>query len=328
MQTLEGQTLKVDVVESYVPVMAGNTFLGAFEIYYDITAKYAKLQYVVFRASLIPFAMALGGLILAIFILFKLDRSITRQKQVEEDLKIYADKLKRSNRELSDFAHVASHDLQEPLRKVTAFGDRLQAKFGDALGDQGKDYLARMQSAASRMQRLIEGLLSFSRVTTKAKPFEPVDLNKVTTDVLSDLEVRIQESGGRVDVSSLPTLSADPLQMRQLFQNLISNALKFHKDDQQPVITVSAAEQAGTSFQITIEDNGIGFDEQYAERIFGVFQRLHGRQEYEGSGIGLSVCRRIVERHGGSIEARGTPGEGATFRIVLPAEHAEGESNG
>lgn len=244
-------------------------------------------------------------------------------------------KLKQINQELQDFAHVSSHDLQEPLRKVLAFSNRLQTKYSHALGDQGRDYLNRMENAASRMQHLINGLLMYSRIATKARPFVPVDLSSVTQAVLTDLEMSIQETRGQVAVEDLPMVNADPLQMRQLFQNLISNALKFRKKDEHPMVKVSAECIRGdkgmpddSSYQIIVEDNGIGFDEKYAERIFSVFQRLHTRTEYDGTGIGLSVCRRIVERHGGNIAAKSAPGEGAKFIVTLPVQPYEEEHAG
>lgn len=253
--------------------------------------------------------------------------SIDNLKRAEADLKSFSDRLEESNRELTDFAYVASHDLQEPLRKVTGFGSRLKAKYADTVGEEGRDYIDRMMNAAARMQKLIEGLLDYSRVTTKARPFTPTDLSTVVHEVLSDLEIRIEQTGAKVELSDLPTVDADPLQMRQLFQNLIGNALKFNKPDQPPVVNVSA-ESPGSGTRddtsphnttITIKDNGIGFDEKYTDRIFGVFQRLHGRKEYEGTGIGLSVCKKIVERHGGSITAKSTPGKGSAFIITMPA---------
>jgi signal transduction histidine kinase len=239
----------------------------------------------------------------------------------------YANELGRSNRELQDFAFVASHDLQEPLRKIRAFGNRLQQKYADALGDQGGDYVNRMQAAAERMSRLINDLLAFSRVTTKGRPFQPTELNAVADDVLDDLEVAIEESGAQITVGNLPAVEADPTQMRQLFQNLIGNALKFRHPDTPPRVTIVASTLPATEesddpaeevCEITVSDNGIGFDEQFLERIFTPFQRLHGREQYAGTGIGLAVCRRIVERHNGSITAESTPGEGATFMIQLP----------
>ncbi len=256
-------------------------------------------------------------------------RDITERKRAEEDLKAFTAKLQKSNQELQGFVYIASHDLQEPLRKVMAFGDRLKAKCGDAFTDQGRDYLERMQKAAARMQTLINGLLMFSRVTTKARPYAPVDLAKVAKDVISDLEVRIEATGGRVELGDLPLLDADPLQMRQLFQNLIGNALKFHKEDVPPHIKIfsknakDGASSHSECCEITVEDNGIGFEEKYVDRIFGVFQRLHGRNEYEGAGIGLSVCRKIVERHDGQISAKSAPGQGASFIVTLPAKQFE-----
>jgi signal transduction histidine kinase len=237
-------------------------------------------------------------------------------------------RLEQSNRELQDFASVASHDLQEPLRKIQAFGDRLRKRFGEQLGTDARDYLDRMQNAASRMATLINDLLTFSRVTTRAQPFEPVDLSQIAKEVVSDLELRIESSGGRVEVEHpLPRIEADAVQMRQLFQNLIANALKFHRRDAPPVVRVSAAmlppqNGSGATCEIRVADNGIGFDAKYLDRIFNVFQRLHGRNEYEGTGIGLAVVRKIAERHGGRITADSREGEGATFIITLPVSQA------
>jgi len=263
-------------------------------------------------------------------------RDVTQRKMDEEKLRLYMTKLEKSNRELQDFAYVASHDLQEPLRKVQAFGDRLQRKCGELLNEEGQDYIKRMRDASARMQTLINDLLTFSRVTTKAQPFKPIDLRKIADEVVSDLEVRIEQTGGSIEIGELPVIDADALQMRQLFQNLIGNALKFHRPEAKPHVKIYAEKLAanGASFEmngesikiggekdfcrVVIEDNGIGFEEKYLDRIFTVFQRLHGRSEYEGSGIGLAVCRKIVERHGGQITAKSSPGEGARFYIELP----------
>lgn len=255
-------------------------------------------------------------------------RDITERKRAEQQLKTYAGQLERSNQNLQDFAYVASHDLQEPLRKIQAFGDRLRSKCADSIGEVGRDYLTRMQDAAARMQTLITDLLAFSRITTKALPFTPVDLDKVLGEVVSDLEVRIEQTKGRVEAGRLATIEADALQMRQLFQNLIGNALKFHKADQPPTIRIHAQLQNGSApprLRIAVTDNGIGFDQKYADRIFVIFQRLHGRGQYEGTGVGLAICKKIVERHGGSIEASSAPDEGTTFTITLPLRQQNGD---
>ena len=251
------------------------------------------------------------------------------QAQLLEEETRQRQELARSNAELQQFAYIASHDLQEPLRKIQAFGNQLKERSGEALSDQGRDYLERMQNASQRMQNLINDLLTLSRLTTKAQPFVPVNLTQVAQEVLSDLEFRIQQTNGRVFVGELPTIDAEPLQMRQLLQNLISNALKFHRFEEAPVVKIynyfimsqeqRPVETPVADFcQIFIEDNGIGFDEKYLDRIFNVFQRLHSRSEYEGTGMGLAICRKIVERHAGSITAKSTRGEGATFIVTLP----------
>ena len=206
-------------------------------------------------------------------------RDITERRQAEKDLQQYADELKRSNEELEQFAYIASHDLQEPLRKIQAFGDRIRTKYKDVLDERGQDYLRRMQEAAARMQSLITDLLMLSRVTSKAQPFVEVDLDQVAHEVLSDLEVRIERMGGQVEISDLPTVKADPMQMRQLLQNLISNALKFRREDRPPSVKVYGRVLPGSAargvkspaYQIHVEDNGIGFDEKYLDRIFKPF---------------------------------------------------------
>ena len=248
-------------------------------------------------------------------------RDIRARKHAEEELRAALTRVEQSNRELEDFAYVASHDLQEPLRKIQAFGDLLRSKHASALPDQAKDYIERMQSAARRMQVLINDLLSFSRVTTKAQPFIHVDLGQIAREVVKDLETRLHDTGGRIDIGALPSIEADPLQMRQLLQNLAGNALKFHRPGIPPVVTIRGGFQNGMC-ELTVADNGIGFDEKYADRIFTMFERLHARTEYEGTGIGLAICRKIAERHGGWITAYGRPGEGATFVVTLPANHA------
>ena len=249
---------------------------------------------------------------------------VETRRQAEERAENSALELARSNEELEQFAYVASHDLQEPLRKIQAFGDRLKTRYAAAISGQGDEYLDRVLSSAGRMRVLIDSLLTFSRVTTKARPFAPVDLNEVAAGVVDDLETLIHRTGGTVDVGTLPTIFADSLQMRQLLQNLIGNGLKFHRKETPPEVVVRAEVTAGgadaePTCRLTVTDNGIGFDDKYTDRIFQVFQRLHGRGEYEGTGIGLAICKKIVERHGGEITAHSRPGDGATFVATLPA---------
>jgi PAS domain S-box-containing protein len=252
---------------------------------------------------------------------------ISDRKAAAQMLARQTEELARSNQELEQFAYIASHDLQEPLRKIEAFGDRLKRKYDKTLDEQGHDYLARMQNAAGRMRTLIQDLLSFSRVTTQSRGFAPLSLSTLLQDVLGDLEVRIQETHAQVIVGDLPTLEADALQMRQLFQNLIGNALKFQQPGVLPIVNIECSEEKAVDsdpalsfYRITVSDNGIGFEEKYLDRIFKVFQRLHGRNEYEGTGIGLAVCTKIVERHGGQLTAQSAPDQGATFIVRLPLQ--------
>lgn len=253
------------------------------------------------------------------------------------ELKERAAALESSNQDLQDFASIASHDLQEPLRKIEAFGDRLKRKCGNEIGEEAALYLDRIHSSTARMRELINDLLSYSRVTSMAQPFGACDLGQVAAEVVSDLQLQIEKSGGKVEIEDLPVIDADATQMRQLLQNLISNALKFRRKDIVPLVKVSgrianpaewqsgARPVSGERRELSVSDNGIGFDMKYADRIFSIFQRLHGRNEYEGTGIGLATCRKIVERHGGRIFAQSEPGVGTTFTAVLPAKQAAKE---
>ena len=245
---------------------------------------------------------------------------IVQRRQVEEALKIYTHKLEISNRELQQFAFVASHDLQEPLRKIQTFGRRLESKYHTLLGETGRDYLQRMNKAAKRMQDLIKALLDLSRVTTKTADFVLLDLRSLVMEVIGDLEVVIEKARARIDIGELSSLEVDPIQMRRLFQNLIGNALKFHGTEP-PVIGIFGNSLSKNLYQIIVQDNGIGFEEEYADLIFAPFQRLHSREDYEGTGMGLPICRRIVEHHGGTIATRSTPGQGSIFTITLPLRH-------
>ena len=261
-------------------------------------------------------------------------RAVERD-QAEEAIRAYAAELEISNRELQDFANIASHDLQEPLRKIQTFSELLETRHSAQLDGEGLDYLARMSSAARRMQALLRGLLAYSRITTRAKPFEPINLGEVVQRVVGDMDLQIEETFAAVEVEDLPVIEADVIQMYQLFQNLLSNALKFQSDGANPQVEFQGRCFRGVIpggfknialCEITVRDNGIGFDEKYRDRIFQPFQRLHARDDYPGTGMGLAICRKIVERHNGSITATSAPGAGTTFIIQLPVTHTEREA--
>jgi len=256
------------------------------------------------------------------------NQAVINLEASKQALKVRGAELLRSNKELENFAYIASHDLQEPLRKVQAFGDRLKTQYKDVLDDRGLDYLSRMQNAGERMSTLINDLLNFSRISTKAKEFSNTDLSKIVTSVANDLEISIKDKNAIIKTNNLPTIEADELQMRQLFQNIIGNALKFNKSDTSPNISITSRTYFTTSpngvnreqCEIRIKDNGIGFEQQYQDKIFEVFQRLHSSSEYSGTGVGLAICRRIAERHDGEISATSMPNQGATFIVTLPTK--------
>jgi len=264
-------------------------------------------------------------------------RDITAQKRAEA-LKAFAAKLEQSNRELQDLLYVTSHILPSPVRKIQLFGDRLKENYGEAFSKQGRDDLERMLKAARRIKLLVNELQVFYRVTLKPLSFATVDLAKLAQEVVSDLAGRVEQVGGQVQVRELPTIDADPTQMRYLLQHLIDNALKFHSEGEAPIVKVQGrllrdSEQQLTGVapafelcQILVEDNGIGFDEKYLERLFKIFQRLHSEGEYEGTGIGLGICHKVAERHGGVITAKSTPGQGATFIVTLPVRQPNVEN--
>ncbi len=256
--------------------------------------------------------------------IIEVTRDISNWKNIERSLSATAKDLRLRNTELEDFAHVISHDLQEPLMLIQAFSERIRKKCATDLPEQGHNYLEHIEHSTQRMKSLIDGLLLYSRVSSKAKPFEVVDLNNVTNSVLDDLALRIEKHGSSISVApDLPVIEADPLQMRQLFQNIIGNSLKYHHHNRTPEITITLQPFSDPThnqnyIRICIEDNGIGFDAKYQEQIFDIFQRLHTRRQFQGTGIGLSICKKIVERHKGTISATGSPDEGATFTITLP----------
>ncbi|MCD6010617.1 MAG: sensor signal transduction histidine kinase [Flavipsychrobacter sp.] len=259
-------------------------------------------------------------------------RDVTEQRYIEEDLKRKVEELYNSNKELEEFAYVASHDLQEPLRKITTFSDRLSEKYKDVLTGDGAMYLTRMIASAENMRSLINDLLEFSRVSKAGQKFETVDLDTILAQVKTDLELTIEETGTVINSQPLPKVEAVASQMKQLFANIINNAIKFRKPDTSPVITIECTlaskeeklkhevNPGDIYYKIQIADNGIGFESEYATRIFQVFQRLHGKAEYPGSGIGLAICKKILEHHKGTIYAENIHDIGARFTFILP-EH-------
>lgn len=250
-------------------------------------------------------------------VLVAIMQDISERKRVEEELLAFAQRLERSNRELQSFSHIASHDLQEPLRKVQLFSSRIEEKYADLLDADGKEYINRMQNAVQRMQTMISDLLKYARLSDENQQLELVDLNLVLQEVLSDLEVQIEQVRGTVELEPLPTIPAYPIQMYQLFQNLISNALKYHRPDVPPIVRIYC-HYYPKKCVIVVEDNGIGIPSENREQIFGFFQRLHGRNQYQGNGIGLAICRKIVTNHAGTIHAEGDEGKGSRFVVGLP----------
>lgn len=267
-----------------------------------------------FQVDLSMSAVNIGGKWHALGII----RDVTHKKEEQARLTRYSEDLKRSNEELEQFASIASHDLQEPLRKIISFGDRVRDRYTDVIDETGRDYLKRMSSAAKRMQSMIDDLLMLSRVTTKAQPFKPVNLTNIIKECISDLEIRIEKSMGKVEFEELPVIEADEVQMRQLFSNLISNGLKYYRQGIPPLIRIFVEYSDENKVVIHVEDNGIGFEKEYSEKIFLPFFRLHGRGQYEGSGIGLAICRKISDRHKGTIEVSSETEKGSSFIITLP----------
>jgi PAS domain S-box-containing protein len=258
-------------------------------------------------------------------------RDITELKNLERERERTFRELTRSNKELEEFAYVASHDLQEPLRKISTFSERLKNKFGQ----DGNTYLDRIISSTESMRLLIDNLLEFSRTTRSSLAYAQCDLSIILKEVLSDLELKIEETNSQIKVERLPVIEAVPQEMKQLFNNLINNSIKFRNQERSPLISIKSrgidkSDKAKyhlplnrNFIQIEINDNGIGFEEEYAERIFQIFQRLHGKTEYAGSGIGLAICKKIVDNHEGVIFAKSHLGKGSSFIIILPEKQTE-----
>jgi signal transduction histidine kinase len=271
------------------------------------------------NARLVSHGTDVSGLILLAI------EDVTERRLAERLLAVQRLELERSNTALNEFAFVASHDLQEPLRKIVSFGERLGTSAGPLLEGSARQYLDRMLDAATRMRALIGDLLAYSQIKTNAAAFAPTSLAAIVREVVADLETTISDTGGRIEVGTLPAIDADASQMRQLMQNLLSNALKFRRPDVAPVIRVGASISRVGLCTISVTDNGIGFKQEHDEKIFRMFERLHTRTQFQGSGMGLAICRKIVERHGGSIAATSIVGQGTTFTVTLPVNQAEVE---
>jgi len=253
----------------------------------------------------------------------QIQKETTERKRAEKEIKRYAADLEKANEELRDFTFTASHDLQEPLRKVITFGYRLEKAWSGNQEKEALSYIERMQTSAFRMRQLIEDLLKFSRTAAKVGDFQSVNLEEVVEEVILDLEIQIEESKGAVKVEALPTLNADKRQMLQLFQNLISNGLKFARPGQPPMVSLKSVLLPDGYWKILVEDNGIGIDGKYQDRIFKPFERLHASGEYQGSGMGLAICNKIVSRHKGTITAESSANQGTRFVITLPEKQAD-----
>ena len=321
--SLEHQRMLVDVVETYVPMVRNGIFLGAFEIYYDITGKKQNLDRLLLTSFVIVIVLALAVLTLSAMNVVKEKRRLVERRKAEEALADRTVHLERLNRELvalnadlDDFTHVTSHDLQEPLRTLTAFSDLLRKDLGESLPERAAKDLGFVTDAAKRMQTLIKDLLVLSRVGRVAQKREKVSLSECADLALEALAIRVKETGAEVSRDDLPAVWGDSTLITELYQNLIGNALKF-SGDRRPIIQLTLEERDGEQIY-GVKDNGIGIDPEYAQEIFKPFRRLHGRAEYEGSGIGLAICRKVVERHGGKIWVESEPGKGAHFRFTIP----------
>jgi light-regulated signal transduction histidine kinase (bacteriophytochrome) len=262
--------------------------------------------------------------------LFDYKQMVLEKEKFQKILENKVKELDRSNKELEEFAYIASHDLQEPLRKITSFSERLKEKLPSNLEPDVQLYLNRMLAATDNMRTLIDNLLEFSRTSRSSEPFVKTDLNSIISEVTADLELKIEETTAKITSQQLPVIDAIPMQMRQLFTNLFTNAIKFRQTDTSPMIEITSSVLPDGEkeinqlrpnlkfYKIVVRDYGIGFDQEFAMKIFQIFQRLHGKAEYPGSGIGLAICKKIAENHNGRIYAESEPGKGAKFIVILP----------
>ncbi|MFC5408113.1 CHASE3 domain-containing protein [Larkinella bovis] len=347
---------QVDAVKNRLPISIARTYmmLGKArmdrvrellkemnEIEQGLFNTQSRLAAEYFRNTLISiFTLSLLTFVTLIVSYNLLENELNTRQKTEDQLRAYEDELQDkiqlleiSNEELERFAFVASHDMQEPLRKIQSFGYLLRDRHQEGLSEDGLTYLNKILQSAERMSKMIKDLLNFSRISNKKEPFRTVRLNDVVQGILNDQELKIKAAGARFEIDKLPVLEAVQSQMDHLFSNLISNALKFTKPDQPPVISIRGelAEPdeideltpGRTYYKLTVSDNGIGFNEKYIDHIFKIFQRLHGKSAYEGTGIGLAICKRIVNNHKGLITAQSQPGVGTTFIIILPEKQTQ-----
>jgi light-regulated signal transduction histidine kinase (bacteriophytochrome) len=242
---------------------------------------------------------------------------IAQKEKSENKSKAYSQELEIRNQELKDFINIASHDLREPLRKISIFGSLLEKTTGQ-LGQEEKSYLDKIKNSAFRMEKFLDDILELSLITAQANPFKKVNLKTIIKQVTDDLEVLILETNGIVECGELPTIEGDKFQIRQLFQNLVSNSLKFHRKEAPPHIKVTRSHDTNGAWNITLEDNGIGFDQKFSSRIFKPFERLHNQSQFKGTGMGLAICQKIAIRHGGKITVESQVGKGSTFTVALP----------
>jgi len=245
-------------------------------------------------------------------------RDITERKEAEKKLARKTSELERSNQELEDFAFIASHDLQEPLRKVMLFGDRIKSVYPSNGDDRGKNYIDRLQKSIHKMQNFIHDLLEYSKVAQSSSPHKLLNLNEIISEVVSDLQTQFDHSQGRIKIEPLPTIEGDEFLLAQLFQNLVSNALKYARENVPPQIKISSRPNGDSAWDILIEDNGVGIESKYFHKIFKPFERLHSGDRYGGNGIGLAICSKVSTRHGGKIRIESQPGKGSTFILTLP----------
>ena len=327
--SLEHQRMLVDVVETYVPMVKDGVFLGAFEVYYNITEKKQNLESLLLNSFVIVIVLALSVLVLSAIIfvrekrrLIERERAEDKRKKAEEALADRTVQLERKNRELvalnaelDEFTHMASHDLQEPLRTLTAYSDLLRKDLAQSLPERAARDLGFITDAAKRMQTFIRDLLALSRAGRVVKKGDKISLGECADRALEALAMRVEETGAQVMREELPEVWGDSTLLTELYQNLIGNALKF-RGDQRPIIQLTFEERNGDQI-FGVKDNGLGIEPKYAQQIFQPFRRLHGVAEYEGSGIGLAICHKIVARHGGKIWVESEPGKGAHFRFTF-----------